>query len=109
MVQFAKNRMRNNVSEPFDRARGGSVLPELWRHGHYVVSKPYLNFFGVGRKSESGWGAKKSKVFGRGRESTPRPAGNRIRSNAGSKKSKVLLRDANGRSVAEPNRWLDCE
>jgi hypothetical protein len=35
--------------------------------GHYVVSKPYLNFFGVGRKSESesGAGGKKSKKITR--------------------------------------------
>jgi hypothetical protein len=28
MVQPAKDRMRNNVSEPLDWARAGSVLPE---------------------------------------------------------------------------------
>src|SRR5271165_3746515 len=37
MVQFAKDRMRNNVSEPLDRARAGRVLSERNVSSHFVI------------------------------------------------------------------------
>jgi hypothetical protein len=37
MMKPAKDRMRNNVSEPFDRARAGRVLPERDMRSHLVI------------------------------------------------------------------------
>ena len=37
MMEFAKDRMRNNVSEPLDRACGGRVLPERNMRSHLVI------------------------------------------------------------------------
>ena len=47
MVQPAKDRMRNNVSEPLDRVRAGSVLPER------NVSSQFVVIGGVLRKNSS--------------------------------------------------------
>ena len=37
MVKPAKDRMRDNVSEPFDRARAGRVLPKRNVSSHFVI------------------------------------------------------------------------
>ena len=47
MVQPAKNRMRNNVSEPLDLARVGRVLPER------NVSSYVIIIGGIFRKNSS--------------------------------------------------------
>jgi hypothetical protein len=47
MMQPAKNRMRNNVSEPLDRAFAGRVLPEQNMRSHLIIIS------GVFRKDSS--------------------------------------------------------
>ena len=37
MVQAAKDRMGNNVSDPFDQARAGGVLPERNMGPHLII------------------------------------------------------------------------
>jgi hypothetical protein len=37
MVELAKNRMRNNVSEPLDRACAGRILPERNVNSHFIM------------------------------------------------------------------------
>jgi len=37
MVEPAKNRMRDNVSEPLDRACAGRVLPERNVSSHFII------------------------------------------------------------------------
>jgi hypothetical protein len=37
MMDPAKDRMRNNVSEPLDRARAGRILPERNMRSHLVI------------------------------------------------------------------------
>ena len=37
MVQAAKDRMGNNVSDPFDQARTGGVLPERNMGPHLII------------------------------------------------------------------------
>jgi hypothetical protein len=47
MMQPAKNRMRNNVSEPLERAFAGRVLPEQNMRSHLIIIS------GVFRKDSS--------------------------------------------------------
>jgi hypothetical protein len=43
MMEPAKDRMRNNVSEPLDRACAGRVLPERNMRSHLVIVAPRYN------------------------------------------------------------------
>jgi hypothetical protein len=42
MMWPAKNQMRNNVSEPLDRACAGRILPERNMRSHLVIIVPMI-------------------------------------------------------------------
>jgi hypothetical protein len=42
MMKPAKNRMRNNVSEPLDRACAGRILPKRNMRSHLVIIVPMI-------------------------------------------------------------------